>query len=136
MYDQHCQAIKHVQRIREDPPLYRTMYYGHHTCKSSFNSDINLEPFLSSDSSILLSFSNNVIPSKQEYPLSPPLASTKGEPMEEIHEDQFAQNQLSSQENLLLCDFEVYFDYSGHGATTLSSTKSVEFENVYEQFGF
>ncbi|RDX59658.1 putative WRKY transcription factor 70, partial [Mucuna pruriens] len=28
--DQGCQAIKQVQRIQDDPPLYRTTYYGHH----------------------------------------------------------------------------------------------------------
>lgn len=33
-FDQGCKAIKHVQRIREHPPLYRTTYFGHHTCKN------------------------------------------------------------------------------------------------------
>ena len=118
MYDQQCQAIKHVQRIQKNPSLYRTTYYGHHTCKSSYHSNLNLESIFSSDidSSILLSFDNN-ISSKQEYPFgqSPPLpllASTKEDAMEVIHHDHpYPQNQLFSLENLQLCDFDVYFDY-------------------------
>ncbi|WCJ33454.1 WRKY DNA-binding protein 70 [Euphorbia peplus] len=30
--DQGCLATKQVQRIQQDPPIYRTTYYGHHTC--------------------------------------------------------------------------------------------------------
>jgi len=131
MYDQHCEAIKHVQRTQENPPLYRTTYYGHHTCKSSYHSDINLESILSSDdSSILLCFHNN-ISSEQEYPFrprppSPPLpllAPTKEEPKEVIHNDHFPQDQLFASENLQLCDFDVYFDYLKH-VTELSSIES------------
>ncbi|XP_020989504.2 disease resistance protein RPS2 isoform X2 [Arachis duranensis] len=32
-YDQGCLATKHVQRIGEDPPLYKTVYSGQHTCR-------------------------------------------------------------------------------------------------------
>ncbi|XVF29724.1 hypothetical protein REPUB_Repub15cG0147000 [Reevesia pubescens] len=32
--DQGCQATKQVQKIEDDPPKYRTTYYGHHTCKN------------------------------------------------------------------------------------------------------
>ncbi|XP_027342952.1 WRKY DNA-binding transcription factor 70-like [Abrus precatorius] len=134
-YDQGCQAIKQVQRIQDDPPLYRTTYYGHHTCKGSFNPDIILEPISPSASSTLLSF-NNCFQSKQEHSFSSSLfASMKHEPMEMIHNDHISPNQLSSSENLLLCDYEIYFDYSRHGAM-LSSTESVEFNSVYEHFGF
>ncbi|KAI4318940.1 hypothetical protein MLD38_032593 [Melastoma candidum] len=31
--DQSCEAVKQVQQISEEPALYRTTYYGHHTCK-------------------------------------------------------------------------------------------------------
>ncbi|XP_021893877.1 probable WRKY transcription factor 67 [Carica papaya] len=37
--DQKCQATKQVQKIRDDPPLYRTTYYGHHTCKNFLNAN-------------------------------------------------------------------------------------------------
>lgn len=32
-FDQGCQANKQMQRIQENPPLFRITYYGHHTCK-------------------------------------------------------------------------------------------------------
>lgn len=139
MNDQHCEAIKHVQRTQENPPLYRTAYYGHHTCKSYLHSDINLESIVSSnDSSILLSFDNN-IPIKEEnsFPPSPLpfLASTIEDPKEEIHDDYSSQNQLFSSDNLISCNFEFCFDYLRH-ATMLSSIESFEFENVYDQLGF
>jgi hypothetical protein len=90
----------------------------------------------SHDSSILLSFDNNIL-NKQEYsfaqPPSPRLESTKEEPKEEIHDDYFAQNKLFSPQNILSCDFEVYLDYLRH-VTMLSSAESFEFENVYDQF--
>ncbi|XP_061344877.1 probable WRKY transcription factor 70 [Gastrolobium bilobum] len=134
-YDEGCEAIKHVQRIQKDPPLYRTTYYGYHTCKSPLNPEIILEPVSSFGSSILLSF-NNSLPSKQEHPFSSPFfASKKQKPTEVVHYDHIAQNQLSSLEDLLLCDYENYFDYSSH-VTMLSSTKSVDFDNFYEQFDF
>ncbi|XP_061346964.1 WRKY DNA-binding transcription factor 70-like [Gastrolobium bilobum] len=134
-YDEGCEAIKHVQRIQKDPPLYRTTYYGYHTCKSPLNPEIILEPVSSSGSSTLLSF-NNSLPSKQEHPFSSPFfASKQQKPMEVVHYDHIAQNQLASSEDLLLCDYEIYYDYSRH-VTMLSSTEFVEFDNVYEQFGF
>lgn len=38
--DQGCHAMKQVQRIQDNPPLYRTTYYGHHTCKIPTNFEI------------------------------------------------------------------------------------------------
>ncbi|XP_039172867.1 WRKY DNA-binding transcription factor 70-like [Eucalyptus grandis] len=32
-FDQGCQATKQVQKIKDDSPIYRTIYQGHHTCK-------------------------------------------------------------------------------------------------------
>ncbi|XP_058773599.1 probable WRKY transcription factor 62 [Vicia villosa] len=139
--DQHCEAMKHVQRTQESPPLYKTTYYARHTCKNSFYSDQNLEPNSpSDDSSVLLSFDNNDL-IKQEYQLPPPLplppilASIKEDPMKEIHADYFDQNQFLLPENILSCNLEVYFDYLKH-TTMLLSTESFEFGNVYDQFGF
>lgn len=133
--DQGCQAIKQVQRIQDNPPLYRTTYYSHHTCKSPMNPEIIVEPFSPSASSILLSFDNN-LQSKQENPFSSSiLASTKHEPQEVIHNEHSAQNKLSTFENLLFYDYDIPFDYS-RNATLLSSTEAVQFENVYEQYGF
>ncbi|KAG4960711.1 hypothetical protein JHK84_037791 [Glycine max] len=133
--DQGCQAMKQVQRIQDNPPLYRTTYYGHHTCRSPLNPEIILEPISPSASSTLLSF-NNSFQRQQESPFpSSLLASTKQEPVEVIQDYHSAQNQLSSPEDLLLYDYDFFFDYSKRVAS-LSSTETVEFENVYEQFGF
>jgi len=133
--DQRCSAMKQVQRIQDDPPLYRTTYYGHHTCRSPSNPEIILEPLSPSASSTLLSF-NNSLHSKQENPFpSPLLASIKQEPQKVIRDEHCAQNQLSALENLLLYDYDVSFDYS-RNATFLSSGEPVQFEDVCGQFGF
>ncbi|RDX78395.1 putative WRKY transcription factor 70, partial [Mucuna pruriens] len=127
-YDEDCPAIKQVQRIQEDPPLYRTTYYGRHNCKSSLCPEIMLEPASSSDSSMFLSFSNT-FPSKEEYPFSSSLSSsTKQEPMEVILADHTVDNQFPSSDYLLLCDCELDFNYSRH-VTMLSSTQSVQFDS-------
>ncbi|KAJ7964892.1 putative WRKY transcription factor [Quillaja saponaria] len=71
-FDQGCKAIKHVQKMQDDPPLYRTAYYGHHTCRDLLKHPeetfITLDSLLApadhqypnnySDSSIILSFAN------------------------------------------------------------------------------
>ncbi|TKY49205.1 WRKY transcription factor 70 [Spatholobus suberectus] len=128
-YDEGCPAIKQVQRIQEDPPLYRTTYYGHHNCKSSSSPEIMImEPPSSSGSSKVLSFSNT-FPSKEEYPFSSSLSSsTKQEPMEVIPDDHIVHNQLPLSDYLLLCDYELDFNYSRH-VTMLSSAESVQFDN-------
>nr|QDX19612.1 WRKY transcription factor 70 [Calotropis procera] len=59
--DQGCKATKQVQRIKQDPVLYQTTYFGPHTCKRdmiiSIPPPLNLE-HSSSSSSCLLSFNN------------------------------------------------------------------------------
>ncbi|KAG8377137.1 hypothetical protein BUALT_Bualt09G0137100 [Buddleja alternifolia] len=37
-YDQRCVATKHVQKVKDDPPLFRTTYHGHHTCTNLLKS--------------------------------------------------------------------------------------------------
>ncbi|KAG4941936.1 hypothetical protein JHK87_045807 [Glycine soja] len=85
-YDQNCQAIKQVQRIQEDPPLYKTTYLGHHTCNDFLNSaiilDSNNDP---SDTSILLSFNNTFpTPTKQECPFLSSFPSPSSGKKEEV----------------------------------------------------
>lgn len=107
--DQKCPATKQVQKIQEDPPLYRTKYYGHHNCKSSsINPTIFLESDMSSSSSIFISF-NNSLPSKEECPLSSSLlASMKKENMEMIPEYDIPDyDQSTSLDYLLLWDNEL-----------------------------
>ncbi|XP_016436463.2 putative WRKY transcription factor 70 [Nicotiana tabacum] len=59
-YDQKCQATKQVQKIQDNPLLFRTTYYGNHTCKPFPRvSQIILDTPIDGDSSILLSFDQN-----------------------------------------------------------------------------
>ncbi|CAD5332385.1 unnamed protein product [Arabidopsis thaliana] len=37
--DHNCEARKHEQKIKDNPPVYRTTYFGHHTCKTEHNLD-------------------------------------------------------------------------------------------------
>ncbi|CAH8271881.1 unnamed protein product [Arabidopsis lyrata] len=37
--DHNCGARKHEQKIKDNPPVYRTTYFGHHTCKTEHNLD-------------------------------------------------------------------------------------------------
>lgn len=64
-FEQGCQATKQVQKTEEDPvPMYRTTYYGHHTCKHNYT-DHNqffldsIDQRDSSSKSILLNFQQN-----------------------------------------------------------------------------
>ncbi|CAI9779174.1 unnamed protein product [Fraxinus pennsylvanica] len=37
-FEQGCLATKHVQKIQEDPPKFRTTYYDNHTCRNLYKS--------------------------------------------------------------------------------------------------
>ncbi|ESW21553.1 hypothetical protein PHAVU_005G080400 [Phaseolus vulgaris] len=118
-HDKGCPAIKQVQRIQEDPPLYRTTYYGNHNCKSYSSSDIIMESASPSGSSVFLSFSNT-LPTKQQYQLqsSSLSSSTKQEPVEVIQGELIDDHSpLASSDYLLLCDYELDFNYMGHVTT-------------------
>lgn len=56
--EQGCPALKYVQRIQDEPPLHRTIYYCLHTCKHHHFT--KLDPSSPSHHhSDLLSFNNN-----------------------------------------------------------------------------
>ncbi|CAN7038222.1 unnamed protein product, partial [Brassica rapa subsp. trilocularis] len=40
--DHACGARKHEQKIKDNPPVYRTTYFGHHTCNINHNQDAGL----------------------------------------------------------------------------------------------
>ena len=65
-----CPATKQVQQISDNPPKYKVIYRGHHTCKCPFRTpalyrDLNDDL---DDSSILLSFEK---PNKPKHGFSP-----------------------------------------------------------------
>ncbi|KAI4333534.1 hypothetical protein L6164_018326 [Bauhinia variegata] len=130
-YEQGCQAIKQIQRIQEKPPLYRTTYYGHHTCKTLLNPELILEP--SDPNSTLISFNDTIQCKKDGHSFFP---SIKREAKEEILDH----------------DHQVIFGSSNHVTAVLSSTstmesnwadlfscvtiESVELDHVFDPFGF
>ncbi|MED6219572.1 hypothetical protein PIB30_036993 [Stylosanthes scabra] len=80
-YEQGCQATKQVQKLQENPPLYRTTYYGCHTCTNldTNNHILIMEedgPNNTSSSSIFLSFDNSL----PNPPTNPFFSSTTTQP--------------------------------------------------------
>ncbi|XP_027337659.1 WRKY DNA-binding transcription factor 70-like [Abrus precatorius] len=115
-YDQSCQATKQVQRIQEEPPLYRTTYYGQHTCKDLLNSEIILDSTSTPDTSILLSFNNTFPnPTKQECPF---LSSSF--PSSSVNKEEIIPS--SSSDNYLLSPEPILDDSSWHNNVALSSS--------------
>ncbi|KAL5577422.1 hypothetical protein UlMin_019121 [Ulmus minor] len=88
--DQGCQATKQVQKIGENPSLYRTIYYGHHTCQNLLKlaPESILEYYCNgpdSDSSLFFSFDNNTPTTNQRLPFfSSSTTQTKQEIKDEI----------------------------------------------------
>lgn len=133
-FDQGCQATKQVQQIQEDPILYKTTYYGHHTCKN-LNPEIILDPMSPSASSKFLSFDNSFpTPSNQECPfLSTPFPSTvKRECKEEVPP--------STSSNDYLINSDLTFDDSPRhvnlSSTLESEYKSVDIDALYDPSQF
>ncbi|KAI3472563.1 hypothetical protein Pfo_029087 [Paulownia fortunei] len=58
-FDQGCQASKQVQKIQDDPPLYKTTYHGQHSCKNLLFKSSSHQIIIdgaTQDSSIIWSF--------------------------------------------------------------------------------
>ncbi|MCD7453908.1 hypothetical protein HAX54_022614 [Datura stramonium] len=62
-FDQGCRATKQEQRIQANPPRFRTIYQGHHTCTPTNNyptvSQILSHTYHEDSSSVLLNFNSN-----------------------------------------------------------------------------
>ncbi|XVE84326.1 hypothetical protein DITRI_Ditri17bG0003700 [Diplodiscus trichospermus] len=106
--DQGCKATKHVQKIEDNPPKYRTIYYGHHTCNKNLlnSSDDQLildDSTSNNDSSMLISFANT---NQHDNPFLSSFPSTKQEIKEDhapTHDD-ITYNGSSSSDYLFLPD--------------------------------
>ncbi|XP_076895964.1 WRKY DNA-binding transcription factor 70-like [Bidens hawaiensis] len=82
-FDQRCQATKHVQKIDDEPPMYRTTYYQHHTCKNlQTTHQIILDSPNSRDNSVLFNFETNTIIKRNQ--VGPFSSLTKHNPKEGI----------------------------------------------------
>ncbi|KAK7374084.1 hypothetical protein VNO80_07510 [Phaseolus coccineus] len=123
--DQGCPAKKQVQRVQEDPILYKTIYHGDHTCKSLENPQIILDPVSPSSSSMFLSFNSSFpTPSEQECPFlsSSFTSSVKRECKEEVPP--------STSSNDYLISSDLTFDDSPRHVTLSSSTLDSEYKGV------
>ncbi|XP_021832037.1 probable WRKY transcription factor 70 [Prunus avium] len=75
-FDQSCQATKHVQKILDDPPVFRTTYYGNHTCRDYLKaSELVLDCTSPRESSSYIRFGDI----KQDHPFFSSLTSVKKE---------------------------------------------------------
>ncbi|KAJ7961067.1 WRKY transcription factor [Quillaja saponaria] len=122
--DQNCQATKQVQKIQEDPTLYRTTYYGQHTCRNFQRApEIILDsPNSPSDTSMLLSFDTAMSSKQDQHPFFSSFPSIKQEGNHIIKEDHIPKsnddylvsNQSSSSDYLMSSDLTT-FQSSDHG---------------------
>ncbi|KAH7514772.1 hypothetical protein FEM48_Zijuj11G0125900 [Ziziphus jujuba var. spinosa] len=86
-HDQGCKATKQVERIQVNPPLYRTTYFGHHTCRNLHqHPELMLDSTTNpSDTSIIISFDRTNLKNKQDrFPSLSSFSSTRQEFKEEI----------------------------------------------------
>nr|XP_016437608.1 PREDICTED: probable WRKY transcription factor 70 isoform X2 [Nicotiana tabacum] len=82
-YDQECQATKRIQRIKEDPIIYQTTYFGHHICKRS-QKEPQRQITITPESSVVMReyppFETNPnVPCKKDQPPSSDNPTTKEE---------------------------------------------------------
>ncbi|GMN40629.1 hypothetical protein TIFTF001_009854 [Ficus carica] len=85
-YEQECQATKQVQKMQDNPPVYKTTYFGHHTCTNLLKSPkLVLDCPTSTpghDSCMLFSFNNSHLNLKSKqaaHPFFPSFSSVKPE---------------------------------------------------------
>jgi len=104
-FDQGCQAAKQVQRIQEDPPMYRTTYIGHHTCRTFPKvPELILDSSPTGGSPFVLSFDNSFT-NKQNHPFLSSYQLVKQEHKEDIIPiDDMTYNQSSSSDYLVSPD--------------------------------
>ncbi|KAL6139020.1 hypothetical protein ACLB2K_064298 [Fragaria x ananassa] len=75
-YEQGCKATKQVQKVEDDPSLFRTTYFGNHTCNHRLlkspelilDNVIGGSPIEESNSMFTITFENNNLPCELEHP--------------------------------------------------------------------
>ncbi|XP_059296739.1 WRKY DNA-binding transcription factor 70-like isoform X1 [Lycium ferocissimum] len=124
-FDQGCQATKQEQRIQANPPRFRTMYQGHHTCKTNYPtvSQILLDSQKDhDDSSTLLSFDSNT--NYYYNPCFPTFPSTKKEIKKEVSLTCSYPNQHQIQSSSSDYFLPLEYDYSTLTAETSGHVKA------------
>ncbi|XP_050379411.1 WRKY DNA-binding transcription factor 70-like [Argentina anserina] len=95
-YDQGCKATKQVQKLDDDPSLFRTTYIGNHTCKHGLLEAPELvldnvtggsyREESTSNSKFMITFGNTSIPYQQGHPhFSSHYSSTEREIIKSNH---------------------------------------------------
>ncbi|MED6172683.1 hypothetical protein PIB30_052261 [Stylosanthes scabra] len=137
-FDQGCQATKQVQQVEDEAsPLYKTTYYGIHTCRNTLNPQIILDDSNDdshSRSSIFLSFDNS-LPTKQDSPIflssSPPLIKKEEEEIININNNNINNNVPSFSSNDYMISSELTFDnYSKHHHVHALSSSTLDSDDV------
>ncbi|CAH8362328.1 unnamed protein product [Eruca vesicaria subsp. sativa] len=69
--DHACGARKHEQKIKDNPAVYRTTYFGHHTCNINYNQDAGFttlgDPVNDLENSRMIRFGNDLDQEKESY---------------------------------------------------------------------
>lgn len=119
-YDQSCQAKKQVQRIQEDPPLYQTTYFRHHTCKNNF---LEAPEFI---------LDITTINSKEHEPpcFSPSFPPIKNEFKEEKTSNKMNHNHSLSSDYIMSSDHLTLFESPRH--MSMFSSSSLVTDHAWE----
>ncbi|KAF3447904.1 hypothetical protein FNV43_RR08611 [Rhamnella rubrinervis] len=134
-YDQGCQATKQVQRIQEDPPLFRATYFGNHTCKNLLKAPELIVDCTTSPRQVpptFISFEGtNSLSTKQDHPFFSSFTSSIKREFKEVMSctDHMNHNQSSSSDYLMPSDDLTAFE-SHRPMTVLSSTMESDHGDV------
>ncbi|KAL6139017.1 hypothetical protein ACLB2K_064295 [Fragaria x ananassa] len=141
-FDQGCKAAKHVQRIKDEPQLFRTTYYGSHTCTDYLRAPELILDFSSREDSsqkmIQFDSTDNTLTFKQEHPFFSAFTSTKNEGVKEEemikpisdHDHVTYHNQSSSSSAYLMPPGLDVFESSGGTFNGFSSTIAYNHDDV------
>ncbi|XP_004305077.1 PREDICTED: probable WRKY transcription factor 70 [Fragaria vesca subsp. vesca] len=141
-FDQGCKAIKHVQRIKDEPRLFRTTYYDNHTCIDYLRApELILDCSSREDSSqkiIRFDTTDNTLTFKQEHPFFSAFTSIKNEGVKEEemikpisdHDHVTYHNQSPSSSAYLMPPGLGVFESSGGTSNGFSSTIAYDHDDV------
>jgi hypothetical protein len=119
-----------VHRIQQKPPLYKTTYYGHHTCGNLSNPDNILDP--NDTSSLLLSFNNTFpTPTKQECPFLSSPSSFSSSHSEEYNNEVPSSTLDDTKVDIILHNFTL--DYGHNDMMYDFLNDSVQFDDDFFQ---
>ncbi|XP_004302592.1 PREDICTED: probable WRKY transcription factor 70 [Fragaria vesca subsp. vesca] len=141
-FDQGCKATKHVQRIKDEPQLFRTTYIGNHTCTGSLRDpELILDCSSRQETSqnmIRFDSTDNALSCKQEHPFFSAFTSIKKESVKEEemikpisdHDHMTNHNRSSSSSDYLMSSGLGVFESSGDLNSEFSGDLNSEFSST------